>query len=195
MKLLKNMTLALSVVFFATLVAAGEAYKIDNSHSKLGFTVTHLMVSKTAGEFLDYTGELHFDASNLDASKLNLKIKADSVDTRNEDRDKHLKSGDFFDTEKFPEITYESKKFLQAGKNIKIVGALTIKGKTKDVVLEGQASGPVNSPWGGTVVGLNLSGQLNRKDFDITWNKAMDGGGKVIGEIVKIVVVIEGHKK
>jgi len=172
-----------------------EEYAIDNSHSTVGFTTTHLMVSKVSGQFNDYEGTINFDPSNLDASKINLTVKVPTIDTNNEKRDGHLKGADFFDAEMFPTITFVSKKITKEGDKYTVTGDLTIKGVTKEVTFATDIAGPVNSPMGGSAIGISAAGKINRQDYGVTWNKAMDNGGLMVSDDVDIHVSIEAHKK
>jgi polyisoprenoid-binding protein YceI len=172
-----------------------EDYSIDKAHSTVGFTTKHLMVSKVSGHFGDYDGTISFDPANLDASKINVTIQAASIDTNNEKRDEHLKAPDFFDAAKFPTITFVSKKIVKEGDAYSITGDLTIKGVTKEVTLPAEIAGPVNSPFGGTAIGINAAGKINRQDYGVNWNKAMDNGGLMVSDDVDINVSIEANKK
>ncbi len=172
-----------------------EEYSVDKAHSTIGFTTKHLMVSNVSGHFADYDGEIIFDPNNLDASKINLTIKADSINTNNEKRDGHLKTGDFFDAEKFPEIKFVSKKIEKAGDKYNVTGDLTIKDVTKEIVIPAEIVGPVNSPMGGSVIGVNAMTKINRQDYNVKWNKALDSGGMMVSDDVDINVSIEASKK
>jgi polyisoprenoid-binding protein YceI len=171
-----------------------DEYAVDPAHSSVGFTTTHLMVSKVSGQFDAYDGTVIFDPQNLDASKINLTIKAASIDTHNEKRDGHLKSADFFDAEKFPTITFVSKKMTKDGDHYNVIGDLTIKGVTKEVTVPTTIAGPVNSSMG-AAIGVNGSTKINRQDFGVKWNKAMDNGGLMVSDDVDVNVSLEAHKK
>jgi polyisoprenoid-binding protein YceI len=172
-----------------------EEYSIDKAHSTVGFTTKHLMVSNVSGHFADYDGQVVFDPNNLEASKIDLTIKADSIDTNNEKRDGHLKNEDFFDTGKFPEIKFVSKKIEKAGDKYNVTGDLTIKDVTKEITVPAEIVGPVNSPMGGSVIGINVMAKINRQDYNVKWNKALDSGGMMVSDDVDINVSLEANKK
>lgn len=171
-------------------VLAGEQYNIDKSHSTLGFSVAHMMVSKTTGQFADYEGTIQYDPNDLAASVIKVKVKVDSIDTRDAKRDGHLKSPDFFDVAQFPEMTFVSKSISTNS----ITGDLTIKGVTKEVTIPATISGPVVTPFGSTVIGINATFSINRQDYGLNWNKALDKGGVAVGNDVTVSVSIEAAK-
>jgi polyisoprenoid-binding protein YceI len=172
-----------------------EVYTIDKAHSNVAFTTTHLMVSRVSGHFADYDGVINFDPNNLEASKIDITIKADSIDTNNEKRDGHLKSEDFFDTGKFPEIKFVSKKIEKAGDKYNVIGDLTIKDVTKEVTIPAEIAGPVKSPMGGEAIGINANTKINRQDYGVKWNKALDSGGMMVSDDVDINVSFEANMK
>lgn len=168
------------------------AWQIDAVHSNVGFEVTHLVISKTEGEFNDYTAELQFDPKNLGSSSAKVTIMATSIDTDNENRDKHLRSADFFDVENHPEITFVSKKVTKTGDNtFTLTGDLSIKGATKEVTLDGKMSGPITGPWGNERAGISLKGAINRLEYGVSWNKTLDTGGLVVSDEVEISIELE----
>lgn len=187
---MKKFLLAVGLVLAVSPVWAGESYTLDSSHSTIGFAVKHMMVSETIGQFNKYDGTLEYDPADLASSKVNMTIEVASIDTRNEKRDGHLKAADFFDVEKFPTITFVSKAFNKDS----IVGDLTIKGVTKEVTIPVTVSGPVNSPFGGTVIGIVGSFTLNRQDYGVNWNKTLDQGGVAVADEVKVNISIEASK-
>jgi polyisoprenoid-binding protein YceI len=182
---------------FAPVSALAADFDIDPSHSQVGFSVKHMVISTVRGVFGKVSGTLSFDAKKPTASALDVTIEAGSISTNEENRDKHLKSADFFDVEKNPTITFKSKKVEAAGKGkLKVTGDLTMHGVTKAVVLT--VTGPsaeVKSPFGKTVMAASATGTINRKDFGLTWNKAMDNGGLLVGEEVAIDISAELVKK
>ncbi len=188
---MKKLLLAVGLVLAATQVWAADAYTIDPVHSTLGFSIKHMMVSQTSGQFNQYEGVIVYDPNNLANSSANVTIQAASIDTRNEKRDGHLKSPDFFDAAKFPTITFVSKKFSKDS----IVGDLTIKGVTKEVTIPMTVSGPVTSMMGSPIIGLSGTLTLNRQDYGITWNKALDQGGVAVANDVQVTINIEAGKK
>ena len=172
---------------------AVSTWTLDASHSSANFAVKHMMVSNVRGEFQNISGTLQYDASNLENSSVQITIKADSINTRDEKRDGHLKSADFFDVEKYPEITFRSSKFEKTGaEELKVTGDLTMHGVTKEVVLD--VEGPTKEhkdPWGGTRIGFEGKTKLNRKDFGLTWNVALETGGVLVSEDIKITLETE----
>jgi len=190
----KTISVILFVVVFGTFVQA-EEWNIDKAHSSIGFSVRHLVVSKTRGGFDEFTGMMNFDGKNLEAGSVEFIIQTTSIDTDNEDRDKHLRSDDFFSVEKFPEMVFKSKKIVKGdGDSFKLIGDLTIRDVTKEVTFEVEFNGVVTDPWGGTRAGFSAESTIDRKDFNITWSKTLDGGGLVVGDDVKITVEVEWIK-
>jgi len=180
--------LFLAVGFMSQAMAA-DAYKIDPAHSTIGFAVKHMMVSNTNGAFDKYDGAIEYNPADLANSKISVTIAVDSINTRNEKRDGHLKSPDFFDAAKFPSITFVSKKITPAT----ITGDLTIKGVTKEVVIPAIIAGPVKGMMG-DAIGINATFTINRQDYGVTWNKTLDQGGVAVGNDVVINVSIEANK-
>jgi polyisoprenoid-binding protein YceI len=184
---------ALLLAALATVGVAAADYKIDTSHSSAQFAVAHLGISKTKGEFADVQGTVSYDAANPSATKIEAVIGVKTIDTKDEKRDGHLKSPDFFDVEKFPTMKFVSTKVEKAGNNkMKVTGNLTIKGVTKQVVLAVDGpTGEVKDPWGGLRRAASATTLINRKDFGITWNKTLDAGGLLVGDEVEIALEIE----
>lgn len=176
---------------------AASGYTIDKAHSSIGFSITHMMISHTTGTFADYDGEILFSPDDLAGSHFDFTVQAKSIDTRNEARDNHLRSADFFEVEKYPVITFKSRKVEhQDGDVYILVGDMTIKDVTKEVSIPVTILGPVKSPFGpGTAIGISAKFQLNRQDYNIRWNKQMDNGGVLIGDMVDAVVNIEASAK
>jgi len=185
---------------FATLLVASAAsadtaeWAIDASHSHVGFTVSHLVVSKVNGRFKDVSGKASLDEADLTKSSVDLLIKVNSISTDDDKRDAHLKSPDFFDAAKFPEIKFHSTKIVRGGQGFKVTGDLTIRDKSKSVTLDGTLSKPIKSPWGKDVRGAEFKGKINRGDFGLSWNKSLDGGGVVVGDVVTLDVALEINK-
>lgn len=186
-----------SVALAATPALAAE-YTVDKVHSYVGFKVTHMMVSSVKGEFHDYDATIDYDAAKPEKSSVQAAIKVASIDTNNQKRDDHLRSEDFFDAEKFPEIKFVSKSVKASGKNkLVVTGDLTIRDVTKEVKIPLEARGPVNNPFapGATKVGFSGELTVNRHDYNVKWNKTMDAGGVVVGDDVTIVLEIEADSK
>ena len=189
---MKRNTFVLSLVVLAAVgLAHAGTYTIDQAHSNVSFKVRHL-VSKTAGQFNDFTGTIVADFADLDASSVAFTIQTASIDTENEDRDKHLRSEDFFDVGTYPEITFVSRKITKSGANtFAVTGTLTMHGVAKTVTLPVTFLGEGPSPWGGRVAGWEIETTLDRKDYGIVWNKALDTGGMILGDEVEITINLE----
>ncbi|HYT38445.1 MAG TPA: YceI family protein [Acidimicrobiia bacterium] len=185
---------AVRIVDGAELPAAGT-YGLDASHSQVGFAVRHLMVSKTRGRFSDFAGTVEI-AENPFESSVSVTIQTGSVDTRDEQRDGHLRSGDFFDVEAWPTMTYQSRSVREAEKGHYVVeGDLTIKGVTRSVPLELTFEGGATDPWGGVRIGFSAKAELDREDFGLTWNQALETGGVVVGKKVTIEIESEAVRQ
>jgi len=162
-------------------------YTIDPTHSRIGFVARHAMVTKVRGSFNEFEGTGYFDAGNPTSSHLQLTIQAASIDTRNADRDGHLKGNDFFDMERYPEITFASTSVEQVdGDNYRVTGDLTIKGVTKPVTVDFEYDGTAVDPYGNTRVGFEGKTTVNRKDWGVSWNAALDAGGVLVSEKVTL---------
>ncbi len=179
------------IALVAALIAAPVTLQADPAHSSASFSVKHMMVSTVRGEFSKITSTLVWDKEDPTKSTVDAKIDVASVDTHNEKRDGHLKSPDFFDAAKCPEITFKSNKIEKAGDKYKVTGDLTLHCVTKPVTLDAEASGPVKSPWGTSSYGVSATGTVNRKDFGLVWNKALEGGGVVVSDEVKLNLDLE----
>ncbi|HUL34581.1 MAG TPA: YceI family protein [Candidatus Eisenbacteria bacterium] len=177
------------------LPAAAETitYQIDPRHSSANFTVTHLLISKVPGEFHGVTGTIVVDNSDITKSSVNVTIDANTVNTNEPDRDKDLKSPNFFDVARYPTITFKSTKVEKnADGTLKIAGDLTIHGVTRSVVLNATApKPPIKDPWGLTRTGSSASTMIDRKDYGITWDKTLDGGGAIVSDEVNITLNVE----
>lgn len=177
--------------------AEATTWEMDPVHSTIGFTAKHMMITNVQGQFENGSGTLKLDEKDPTKSSVDVNIDAKSITTRNGKRDEHLKSPDFFDVEKFPALTFKSTKIEKKDKShYKVHGDLTIHGVTKAVVLtvEGPSS-PVKDPWGGTRIGLSGSTKINRKDYGLTWNKALEAGGVVVSDEITIDIAAEFKKQ
>lgn len=163
------------------------SYAVDPAHSRIGFVARHAMVTKVRGSFNEFEGSGYFDAENPANSSLQLTIQAASIDTRNADRDGHLKSNDFFDMETYPEITFSSTAIEQVDDtNYRVTGDLTIKGTTKPVSVDFEYAGTAVDPYGNHRIGFEGTTTVNRKDWGVNWNAALDAGGVLVGEKVTL---------
>jgi polyisoprenoid-binding protein YceI len=161
-------------------------YTIDTSHSRLGFTARHAMVTKVRGQFGDFTGTARIDTAEPQNSSVTLNIKTASIDTGSADRDGHLRSADFFDAETYPEMTFVSNDVSRDGNEWTIGGDLTIKGIAKPVTIEFEETGSARDPFGNLRVGFEGSTTINRKDWGLTWNAALETGGVLVSEKIKL---------
>lgn len=167
-------------------------WNLDLSHSSVEFAVKHMVISSTKGRFAKYEVDANVDEQNLANSSATVRIDAASVDSRDEKRDAHLRSADFFDAENHPYITFTTKRLEpKGGDDYKLIGDLTIRGITKEVSLDGEVTGPVKDPWGGTRFGISAQGKVNRKDFGLTWNGVLEAGGLLVGDDVKLSIETE----
>lgn len=173
-------------------IAGAATYRIDSAHSGASFKVRHLMISNVRGEFAKVTGTVDFDPTNLEESRIDATIDATTINTREAKRDAHLKSPDFFDTAKYPAITFVSKKITKAADNqYKAVGDLTMHGVTREVTLDVEATPEIKDPRGGARLGAAATTKINRKDFGLNWNRGLETGGVVVGDEVEIVIDVE----
>ncbi len=175
---------------------AADTYEIDPAHTAVQFSVRHMMISNVRGEFTKLSGRATGDVAHPTAATVEATIDAASIDTRNEKRDEHLRSPDFLDVAKFPTITFRSTKVEKAGAGWKLTGDLTLHGVTKPVVLDvGNVTPPTKDPWGNMRIGAQASTTINRQDFGVSFNKALDGGGVLVGDEIAITIDVEVMKK
>ncbi len=195
--MLLSRKLGLGLVLAAWSSASFAGWVFDDGHSKALFTVKHMMVTNTTGKLTGITGTIDIDDKDVTKSKVDVAIDVSTINTDNAKRDEHLKSPDFFDVKKFPKMNFVSTKVEKAGAgNLKVTGNLTIKDQTKPVVLDVEGpSASIKDPWGNMKRGVTATAKINRKDFGLTWNKALDGGGVVVGDEVKIALEIELNEK
>jgi len=177
----------------ATAVAGPvTTWNIDPSHALIEFAVRHLMISTVKGRFTGVHGSLRTDESDRSKSELEVTIDAASIDTREAQRDAHLRSADFLDVETFPTLTFRSRRVIEGrAREFKLAGDLTVHGVTREVILDVTEHGRVTDPWGGQRVGYTATTSIKRSDFGLTWNVALETGGFVVGDDVKIVIELE----
>ena len=167
-------------------------WNLDLSHSNVGFSVKHMMVSKVKGQFSSFNANIEAeDLAEISNANIKFDIDVASISTRNEDRDNHLKSADFFDVDKYPKITFESTAITKKGNDYEITGNLTIKDVTKVVTFETEYNGKGKNPWGQEVYGFEAATSINREEFGLTWNAALETGGVLVGKDIKINVELE----
>jgi polyisoprenoid-binding protein YceI len=187
--------LAALVLFTATVLAAPETFQFDKAHTLVGFRIRHF-VSKVEGRFKDFDGVIVLDRQNPAASKVDVTIQAASIDTGNENRDKDLRSANFFDVEKYPTITFKSTKVApKSGDNYDVTGDFTMHGVTKTITVPVRSGGFMKAGQGEKAGFETLNFTLNRKDYGITWNRTLDAGAVMLGDDVEINIQVEANKK
>lgn len=168
------------------------AWQIDTAHSHITFTARHMMISKVRGAFESFEGVINFDEDNPTNSTVEISIDASSCNTRMEQRDNHLRSADFFDAFNYPTITFRSTRVERIDDNRgRLYGDLTIRGVTKEVVLDVEYAGMATSPWGTTSAGFSAAASVNRRDWGLNWNQALEAGGWLVGDQVNIEIELE----
>ncbi len=163
---------------------------IDASHSEIQFKVKHLVITTVTGSFQEFSGTVE-SGDTFENAKISFEANTASVNTNSEQRDGHLKSGDFFDSEKFPKLTFHATKFTKKGDDFELVGDLTIKDVTKSVTLAVEHGGTAKDPWGNTKAGFEISGKINRKDFGLIWNAPTEAGGVLVSDEVKLIANVQ----
>ncbi len=178
------------------LAAQPPEWRIDASHSAAQFTVRHMMVSNVRGHFGKLSGSARFDAADPTQGSIDVTIDVSSIDTREPKRDAHLKSADFFEVEKYPTMTFKSKRIERSGSGYRLTGDLTIRGTTREVVFDVEPLAPeIKDGRGGVRTGSTATARINRKDFGLTWNRAIETGGLVVGDEVTITVDLQFIRK
>ncbi len=168
-------------------------WSVDAAHSRVGFVVRHLMVAKVRGHFSDFAAEISINEDKL-LSSVSATVKADSITTSDESRDAHLRSADFFEVDKYPTLSFQSTKVEENGSDYTLYGDLTIHGVTKPVAFDLEFDGVAVDPWGNTKAGFTAETEISRKEFGLEWNAALETGGVVVGDKVKIQLEIEALK-
>ncbi|MGA7873453.1 MAG: YceI family protein [Candidatus Binatus sp.] len=194
---LSKTAITVTMVVALPVLAQADTWQIDPAHTNVEFTVRHMMISNVKGQFQKTSGTITASGNDPASAKIDAIIDASSVDTRVEMRDAHLKSHDFLDVAKYPTITFKSTKVEAAGPDQwKVTGDLTIHGVTRPVVLEVEQSGPpIHDPMGNTRAGASATTKIKRSDFGLTWNKALEAGGVLVGDEVAISIDVEAIKK
>jgi polyisoprenoid-binding protein YceI len=176
----------------ATAAPTATTWKIDPSHSHVEFSVRHMMITNVKGRFSGVEGTVRLDESNPSFADVDVRIDVSTIDTREPQRDTHLRSADFFDVDKFPHITFASKRPLSRnGSEFKLVGDLTMHGVTREVVLDVTEEGRGKDPWGGDRIGFSATTKVKRSEFGLTWNQALETGGMLVSDDVKILLELE----
>ena len=188
--MLKKLILTLSCALFVAAPSFAQTFIVDSVHSQVHFTVPHLMMFKVRGNFNEFSGSLEVDTAKRTLLGAQATVETASINTNNEKRDNHLRSADFFDVANHPQMTFTSTEISGSGNDIKVVGDLTIRGVTREIVLTGAYLGETPDPWGNTRTGFQATGSIDRRDFGLTWNKALETGGVVVGDTVEIGIEV-----
>ncbi|MCU0489184.1 MAG: YceI family protein [Anaerolineales bacterium] len=168
------------------------SWTIDLSHSEINFKVRHMMISNVRGQFERFSGSVNFNEANPALTTVDIQIETASINTNEEKRDAHLRSADFFDAENHPLMTFKSKRGeLVDETNARLIGDLTIRGASREIALNVEYLGKAKSPWGTTSAGFTAAARINRKDWDLTWNVALETGGWLVGEAIDIEIALE----
>jgi polyisoprenoid-binding protein YceI len=170
-----------------------KKWTVDAAHSEVGFSVKHMMISKVKGSFGSYDATVEANEENLQGALIDFKIDVASINTNNADRDAHLRSADFFDADQFPQITFKASDIVKKGDEYELTGDLTMKGITRPATFEVEYGGKGTNPWGVEVVAFSAEGKVNRKDFGLTWNQALETGGVLVGEDIKISLDLQAN--
>lgn len=178
----------------APVAGTKTAWKIDPSHSIVEFSAKHLMITTVKGRITDIEGIIYTDEKDLKNSSVEATLKAVSLDTRTDQRDQHLRSADFLDVEKFPEIRFRSTRIQGDKQSFKLTGDLTIRDVTKPITLDVEFEGETKDPWGGQRLGFSANGKIDRREFGLTWNQALEAGGVVVGNDIKISLEVQAVK-
>jgi polyisoprenoid-binding protein YceI len=195
MPMIRKLSLTAAAAFLAASPVLADTWLVDKTHSETGFQIRHMM-SKVRGHFNDYAGTISVDPAKPESASVEFTIKAASIDTADANRDKDLRGPNFFDVEKFPEITFKGTKVKSTGKDkYDVTGSLTLHGVTKEVTLPVAFLGAGKDPWGNEKAGFSIDTTINRKDFGMVWNKALDSGSVLLGDEVSISINLEAAKK
>ncbi len=189
--MVKKVLVALLLTVALSTSAFSETWNVDKTHSSVTFKVRHMVISNVKGNFREFSGVVEFDGKDLTKGTVEFSIDVNTINTDSEGRDKHLKSGEFFDAEKFPNITFKSTKIVADGDDYKISGDFTMKDVTKSVTFDLEYSGTVVDPWGNTRAGFAAKTKIDRQDYNVNFSGTLDNGGLVVGNEVKIELEIE----
>ena len=187
----------LAIIFlFTSSLFAQTTWTVDKSHSKVGFSVNHLVITDVDGYFKDYDAQITTEGDDFSKTQIDFTIKTNSIFTDNKDRDNHLRSDDFFNAEKYPDMIFKGKSMKEIGdKKYKLIGDFTIRDVTKQIVLDVTYNGTVKDPWGNTKSGFKVTGEIDRFDYNLKWNKAIETGSLVVGKEVELVIDLQLIKK
>ena len=174
---------------------ATTKWAIDPTHSEIGFKVKHMMFTNVSGKFGTYDATIETEDDNFENASIEFSADINSISTNNVDRDNHLKSADFFDADNHPKLTFKASSFTKKDGDYELAGDLTLRGVTKSVKFPVEFSGLMKDPWGNTKAGLNIYGKINRKDWGLNWNSALETGGVLVGEEVKLNIELQLAKQ
>lgn len=191
MRFTKTLLSLFAMAAFSTTAFAGEKYEIDASHSNISFTVRHMVVAKVSGSFKKFSGTIIYDEQDVTKSSVTVTIKTTSIDTDNERRDNHLRSGDFFNAATDSAITFVSKKIEKRGEGYVAIGDFTMRGVTKQIELPFTILGKIKDPWGNTRVGIEATTSVNRLEYGVKWDNKLGDGNLVVSDKVDITLTIE----
>jgi polyisoprenoid-binding protein YceI len=178
----------------APAAGAKTAWKLDPTHSTVEFSAKHLMITTVKGRIADIEGTIYTNETDPKNSSVEATLKATSIDTRTDQRDQHLRSADFLNVEKYPEIKFRSTRIEGGREEFKLTGDLTIRDVTREITLNVRFEGQAKDPWGGDRVGFSATGKIDRRDFGLTWNQALETGGVVVGNEIKIGLEVQAVK-
>ncbi|MFH0881549.1 MAG: YceI family protein [bacterium] len=186
----------LSVVFLGSAISANASeWEFDMPHTQVKFRVKHLMIANVWGQFDTFSGSVNYDPEHPENASVSVTIDVNSINTGNSNRDNHLRSEAFFYVEKYPLMTFVSKKVIRVGDSLEMIGDLTIRGVTKEITLNVEGPTPPMKVFGGTKIAASANARINRLDFGINWNKSIEGGGVVADNMVDILIEAELNKK
>lgn len=186
---------AFATALMASVALAADTYVIDPAHTTIGFAVEHMVISKVHGKFKEFTGTVDVDLkADPMVSGAAISIKTASVDTGIDKRDEHLRTADFFDATKFPELKFEVKRVQKTDKETIAHGTLTMHGVSKEIALPFRVKGPIKDPYGNSRIGISASTTISRKDYGLTWSKTLETGGLIVGDEVELDIQVEAVK-
>jgi polyisoprenoid-binding protein YceI len=168
-----------------------STYSVDPSHSEVGFTVRHMMFAKVRGQFKTWTANVEYDDADPTKTRVRAEIDTASIDTREAQRDAHLRSADFFDSENHPKMVFESKRVARKGDDFEVSGDLTIRGVTKSITLSVERTGAGKDPWGNARLGFRATGSIHRAEWGLTWNQALEAGGVLVSDKVDLDIEVQ----
>jgi polyisoprenoid-binding protein YceI len=192
---MKKINLLLVLVLFSASLFAQTKWTVDKAHSKVQFSVAHMVISDVTGNFKNFDTYVETNGDDFENAKIDFWADVNSINTENEGRDKHLKSDDFFNAEKFPKITFKGKSMKKVGEGkYQLTGDFTMRDVTKQITLDVVFRGMVKDPWGNTKAGFKITGEVNRFDYGLKWNGLVETGGLVVGKTVSLIVDLELQK-